>query len=155
MISATWLSLACACLREAITSCSWRRIERAAAAAVIPPDYRICAALEMEPAAPERLSQPRVPPRTDASGEGKFFLDFELPLLECLDHRAVGSGPRHFFLDTALQPLVLGLKGCDMRGFHTRSPYPERVSPARLERPCATTRGREASRAIVIKSQKP
>ena len=41
MISTTWLSLPCAWVREAITSCSWVRIERAAAAAVMPLAYRI------------------------------------------------------------------------------------------------------------------
>ena len=63
------------------------------------------------------------------SAEGQFFLDLELLLLERLDHAAVGSGPQHLFVYLALQPLVLRLKGCDMRGIHTRSPYPEGLLP--------------------------
>src|SRR6187402_668054 len=116
MISTTWLSLPCAWLREAITSCSWVRMERAAAAADI--GFRLSHMSRFGNASPRagknrllrhtrwlqgawpaarRIS--RRSGRRGISAEAEFFLDPELLLLEGLNRRSVGSGPAHLIPD--------------------------------------------------------
>jgi hypothetical protein len=48
-----------------------------------------------------------------------FLFDAQLSLLQRVDHRLVGCRAVEFFADPAFQPLVLCLKGSDVRGFHS------------------------------------
>jgi len=97
-------------MREAISSCSWVRIERAAAAADMACAYRIRGEFENVTSRRER--------RTARSDVRERFLDAQLLLLEGLKDRIIGGRSAQFVAEPGFQPFMLGLKGGDVRGFH-------------------------------------
>src|SRR5690606_39246320 len=98
-----------------MTSCSWGRIERAAAAAATM-SYRL--------SQPGPIGNGRAQTLFAGSDRRKFFLDAQFLLLEPLDDRLVGGRAVHFLVDLAFQTLVLGEECCLVRRIHMICSFP-------------------------------